>query len=106
MVARRCVIRTFLAATPGRPCEPSVATPLKKAELVALRVGEHHPRDVTLADIDAPGAQRDEPLSFVANAHLFGDLAEHRAFTEAYLGALDAFHRLGARATLEQINAG
>ena len=50
--------------------------------------------------------QRDEPLSFVANEHLFGDLAEHAAFTEAYLDALEAFHRLGARATLEQINAG
>ena len=49
--------------------------------------------------------QRDEPLSFVANAHLFGDLAEHGAFTAAYLDALDAFHRLGARATLEQLNA-
>ena len=50
--------------------------------------------------------QRDEPLSFVANAHLFGDLAEHAAFTEPYLDALEAFRRLGARATLEQINAG
>ena len=50
--------------------------------------------------------QRDEPLSFVANAHLFGDLAEHSAFTGAYLDALEAFRRLGARATLEQINAG
>ena len=49
--------------------------------------------------------QRSQPLSFVADAHLFGDLAQHGAFTEDYLRALDAFHRLGARATLEQINA-
>jgi mannitol 2-dehydrogenase len=50
--------------------------------------------------------QRDEPRSFIANAHLFGDLAEHSAFTEAYLGALDGFHRLDARATVQHINAG
>jgi len=50
--------------------------------------------------------QRDEPLSFVANEHLFGDLAEHAAFIQPYLTALDAFHRLGALATLEHINAG
>lgn len=41
--------------------------------------------------------QHDEPLSFIANEHLFGDLAGHGAFTEAYLSALDAFHQLGAR---------
>src|SRR6202165_753920 len=46
----------------GAPCEPSVATPPKKAELVALGIDRHHPRDVTAADIDAPGAERDEPL--------------------------------------------
>ncbi len=49
--------------------------------------------------------QLDEPLSFIANDDLFGDLAGHGAFAEAYLDALDAFHRLGARATFEQINA-
>jgi mannitol 2-dehydrogenase len=52
------------------------------------------------------GRQRAEPRSFIANEHLFGDLAEHGAFTEAYLGALDSLHRLGARATVQDINAG
>jgi mannitol 2-dehydrogenase len=50
--------------------------------------------------------QRDAPLSFVQNKHLFGDLAEHSAFTAAYVSALDSFHRIGARATLGRINAG
>ena len=48
--------------------------------------------------------QHEEPLSFLANEHLFGDLAERGRFTEAYLAALDSFHRLGARATLQHIN--
>jgi mannitol 2-dehydrogenase len=49
--------------------------------------------------------QIEEPRSFLTNERLFGDLAEHDDFTEAYLSALDAFHRLGARATLQRINA-
>jgi mannitol 2-dehydrogenase len=48
--------------------------------------------------------QREEPLSFLTSEHLFGDLAERSRFTEAYLAALDSFHRLGARATLQRIN--
>jgi mannitol 2-dehydrogenase len=50
--------------------------------------------------------QHEEPCGFLTNTHLFGDLAEHDVFTEAYLAALDSFHRLGARATLQDINAG
>ena len=48
--------------------------------------------------------QHAAPLSFLTSEHLFGDLAERRPFTEAYLAALDAFHRLGARATLQHAN--
>jgi mannitol 2-dehydrogenase len=48
--------------------------------------------------------QHAEPRSFLTSEHLFGDLAERGPFTEAYLGALDAFHRLGARATLQHTN--
>jgi mannitol 2-dehydrogenase len=34
---------------------------------------------------------------------VFGDLAEHERFVDAYLWALDSLHRDGARATLEQL---
>ena len=45
--------------------------------------------------------QREDPLAFIANRELFGDLVDARAFTEPYLAALDSLHRDGARATLE-----
>ena len=35
---------------------------MQEAELVVLRVGQDHPRDVALTDVDAPGSQRQEPL--------------------------------------------
>jgi mannitol 2-dehydrogenase len=44
--------------------------------------------------------QRTEPLSFIANERLFGDLARQPAFTEPYLSALGSFRGLGARQTL------
>jgi mannitol 2-dehydrogenase len=47
--------------------------------------------------------QRDEPLAFVSNRHLFGSLAEEAAFTEPYLKALDSLHQKGSRATLEEL---
>ena len=49
--------------------------------------------------------QHGEPRSFLTSKHLFGDLAEQGAFTDAYLAALDALHRIGARAALQHINA-
>jgi mannitol 2-dehydrogenase len=47
--------------------------------------------------------QRAEPLAFVKNGELFGDLASQPAFTEPYLNALDSLHTGGARATLEAL---
>ncbi len=47
--------------------------------------------------------QRTDPLAFVANRELFGDLVDEPAFTEPYLAALDSLHRNGARATLEAL---
>ena len=47
--------------------------------------------------------QRDDPLAFVANRELFGDLVDEPAFTEPYLAALDSLHTHGARATLEAL---
>jgi len=49
--------------------------------------------------------QHEEPLSFVRNERLFGDLAEQPRFAEAYLSALAALHRDGAGQMLRQLNA-
>ena len=47
--------------------------------------------------------QRDDPLAFVENRELFGDLADEPGFTEPYLAALESLHTHGARATLESL---
>jgi mannitol 2-dehydrogenase len=47
--------------------------------------------------------QRENPLAFVENRDLFGDLATQPAFTEPYLNALNSLHSRGARATLEAL---
>jgi mannitol 2-dehydrogenase len=47
--------------------------------------------------------QREDPLAFVKNRELFGDLASERAFTEPYLNTLESLHTRGARATLEAL---
>ena len=46
-------------------------------------------------------SQRENPLAFIENKSLFGDLAQQPRFVEAYRWALDTLHRDGARATLE-----
>ena len=48
--------------------------------------------------------QADEPLSFVRNEHLFGDLASTPGFTAPYRRALRSFQRHGAKDTLRRIN--
>jgi mannitol 2-dehydrogenase len=48
--------------------------------------------------------QREDPLVFIANRELFGDLVEHDRFRAAYLVALRSLHERGARRTLEAIH--
>ncbi|MDF2824008.1 MAG: mannitol-phosphate/altronate dehydrogenase [Mycobacterium sp.] len=48
-------------------------------------------------------AQRENPLAFIENEALFGDLAQQPRFVEAYRWALDSLHQHGARATLEAL---
>ncbi|QOR38206.1 mannitol dehydrogenase family protein [Billgrantia diversa] len=48
-------------------------------------------------------ANRAQPTTFIDNRELFGDLAEHERFREAYLAALKSLHERGARATLEAL---
>ena len=47
--------------------------------------------------------QREDPLAFVKNQELFGDLATEPGFTEPYLNALNSLHTSGARGTLEAL---
>ncbi len=45
--------------------------------------------------------QREDPLAFLRDPSLFGDLADDERFTRHYLDALESLHHRGARATLE-----
>ncbi|BBX67884.1 mannitol dehydrogenase family protein [Mycolicibacterium psychrotolerans] len=58
-----------------------------------------------LADSLIPIArsQRENPLAFIENAAVFGDLAQQPRFVEAYRWALDSLHADGARATLARL---
>jgi mannitol 2-dehydrogenase len=47
--------------------------------------------------------QHQDPLAFVRNDELFGDLANDERFTSAYLAALRSIHSRGARRTLEEL---
>ncbi|GAB6939573.1 mannitol dehydrogenase family protein [Isoptericola variabilis] len=54
----------------------------------------------------AAARNREDPLAFVRDEELFGDLAAEPRFVEAYTAALDSLHTLGARATVERLVAG
>jgi mannitol 2-dehydrogenase len=45
----------------------------------------------------------DEPLAFLADRDLFGDLVDDDRFTEPYLTALNSLHTHGARATVQSL---
>lgn len=47
--------------------------------------------------------QGEDPLAFLRDRQLFGDLAEQPRFTAAYTAALHSLHRRGARATLADL---
>jgi mannitol 2-dehydrogenase len=47
--------------------------------------------------------QRSDPLAFVRNREIFGDLVDEDGFTTPYLATLDSLHRKGARATLHDL---
>jgi mannitol 2-dehydrogenase len=99
------VIRSNLdSGEPIRLSAAIVASWARYAEAVDEQGEPIHVVD-QLADSLIPIAtsQRESPLAFVENAALFGDLAKHSRFVEAYRWALDTLHRDGARATLEQL---
>jgi mannitol 2-dehydrogenase len=47
--------------------------------------------------------QREDPLAFLADREVFGDLVENERFVSVYLQHLESLHRHGARATLEKL---
>jgi mannitol 2-dehydrogenase len=47
--------------------------------------------------------QLEDPVAFIANRELFGDLADNERFVAAYRSALASLHQRGARATLESL---
>ena len=54
------------------------------------------------ATVTAGARQREDPLAFLRDRDLFGDLAEDARFTTEYLAALESLHAHGAHATLER----
>src|SRR3954454_5509424 len=58
-----------------------------------------------LRDVLVPAArrQRSEPLAFIANRDVFGDLVDNERFVSAYRSVLSSLHTKGARATLEDL---
>lgn len=54
----------------------------------------------------AAAAQDEDPLAFVRDRDLFGDLVDDERFTSAYLEALQSLHEKGARRTVEEIARG
>jgi mannitol 2-dehydrogenase len=50
--------------------------------------------------------QRSDPLAFVRNREMFGDLVDDEKFTGPYLAALDLLHQRGARQTLQELMHG
>jgi len=49
----------------------------------------------------AAARQQDDPLAFIRDRDLFGDLVDDERFRSAYTAALDRLHAAGARSTLE-----
>jgi mannitol 2-dehydrogenase len=47
--------------------------------------------------------QRDDPLAFLAERELFGDLIDDQRFTTPYRATLTSLHERGARATVEEL---
>jgi mannitol 2-dehydrogenase len=51
----------------------------------------------------AASRQHEEPLAFIADRQLFGDLIDHERFVTAYLSALSSLRDRGARLTLAAV---
>jgi mannitol 2-dehydrogenase len=99
------VIRENLAA--GRDVTLSAAIVASWARYAEAVDEQGEPIDVVdrLKDrvIAAAQRQHDEPLAFITDPELFGDLAGDDRFTTPYLEALTSLHDKGSRATLQML---
>ena len=50
-------------------------------------------------------AQKADPLAFLRDREVFGDLVDDERFASTYIAALDSLHGSGARATVEDLVA-
>jgi mannitol 2-dehydrogenase len=91
----------------GAPIRLAAATVASWARYAEAADEQDQPIDVQdqLAETLVPLAksQRDHPTAFIENTAVFGDLAKQKRFVDDYLWALDSLHRVGARATLEEL---
>ncbi|MGV0157161.1 mannitol dehydrogenase family protein [Rhodococcus sp. GB-02] len=60
-----------------------------------------------MADTLVPLAQKQssDPLAFIGNRQVFGDLVDDRRFVASFRKTLDSLHSVGARKTLEEVRA-
>ncbi|MFE5875257.1 mannitol dehydrogenase family protein [Rhodococcus sp. NPDC056506] len=58
-----------------------------------------------MADTLVPLAQKQssDPLAFIGNRQIFGDLVDDRRFVASFRKTLDSLHSVGARKTLEEV---
>jgi mannitol 2-dehydrogenase len=99
------VIRFELAA--GGPIERATAIVASWARYAEGVDEAGAPIEIVDALAERVGAaarrQADEPLAFLEDRDLFGDLIDDERFTAAYLPILASLHERGARATLESV---
>lgn len=98
------VIRERLDA--GQPAEVAIATVAAFARCAAGADDLGNPIDIEddrKEQMIAAAAPSDDPLRFVRDPLLYGDLAEREAFTAPYLRALEVLNTRGAKALLEQL---
>ncbi|WP_265520801.1 mannitol dehydrogenase family protein [Oerskovia flava] len=99
------VVRENLAT--GGPVECSAAVVASWARYAEGTDEQGEPIEIVdrLADRLRAAAlrQRTDPLAFLADREVFGDLADEPRFVEAYLTALTSLHTRGAAATVEDL---
>jgi mannitol 2-dehydrogenase len=99
------VVRENLAA--GRPVRLSAAIVASWARYAEGVDEQGEPIEVVdrlrTPLMRAAARHGEDPLAFLRDRALFGDLVDDPRFVEPYTEALDALHRVGARATLEAL---
>jgi mannitol 2-dehydrogenase len=70
---------------------------------------DEHGKPITIVDrrrervTELASRLREDPLAFITDHELFGELGDNELFAEAYLSALQSLHQRGARMTLASL---